>query len=63
MTLQSMLGLKLLQVYMLGVSSNIDAKINHEYKNISTSGDNNDSALAQVMFTNKGKANWKKKPT
>ena len=38
-------------IYMPGVSSNIDAKINHEYKKnkLPLPGDNNDSALAQVM--------------
>ena len=38
-------------IYMQGVSSNIDAKINHEYKKnkLPLPGDNNDSALAQVM--------------
>ena len=37
--------------YMPGVSSNIEAKINHEYKKnkLPLPGDNNDSALAQVM--------------
>ena len=35
---------------MPGVSSNIDAKIKFEYKNkIPLPGDNNESALAQVM--------------
>ena len=38
-------------IYMPGVSSNIDAKIKHEYKKnkLPLPGDNNDSALAQVM--------------
>ena len=38
-------------IYMPGVSSNIEAKINHEYKKnkLPLPGDNNDSALAQVM--------------
>ena len=38
-------------IYMQGVSSNIDAKINHEFKKnkLPLPGDNNDSALAQVM--------------
>ena len=50
MTLQSILS-ELWQTYMPGVSSNIDAKINHEYKKnkLPLPGDNNDSALAQVM--------------
>ena len=37
--------------YMPGVSSNIEAKINHEFKKnkLPLPGDNNDNALAQVM--------------